>query len=869
MLTSRLLSRTLTTNRKTSNLRRQKGYTLRPLANFKTIGSSSMLKWLVRLFIVMILGAVLGVASLIGIYFYIKPQLPDVTALRDVKLATPMKVYSRDGELISQFGEIRRIPLHLNEIPQPMIDAVLATEDARFYEHPGIDPIGIVRAATVWAVSGQARQGASTITQQVARNFFLSNEKTIVRKVKEVFLAWRIEQNLSKDEILQLYLNKIPLGYRAFGVGAAAQVYFGKEVKDLTLDEIAIIAGLPKAPSMLNPIRSPERAFARRNVVLGRMLETGKITQAQYDEASKMPIKARYHGAEITLNAPYLGEMVRQKMVQQFGEDAYTMGLHVYTTVSAKRQRAARQALLDGVFDYDTRHGYRGVTALLWKSGEADWDYEQIMAHLAKQPTYEPLMAAVVTKLDDKGATLVLKNGKQAELGWNGIKWARAFITDDRQGYAPRSARDVLKVGAQIWVREKGEALLLSQIPEVNAALVAMNPQDGAIEGLVGGFSFELSKFNRVDQARRQIGSNIKPFLYATALEQGYTLASLINDAPINQWDPSKGPMWQPKNSPAIYEGPTSLRLGLAKSKNVMSVRLMRAIGLDTYIDGLTRFGFARDTISANESLALGAAEFTPLEVVRGYSVLANGGFQVTPYFITEVVDSFGVPVYQANPTAACRDCGVLAAAGLDSADAYANTAPDWKAQCPIDPVVPNNMAPQTISAQSAFLVTDTLTTAIWGGNGWRGTGWRAARDLKRHDISGKTGTTNESRDAWFSGYTPNLVATSWIGFDNHQRGLGRAEFGGGAAQPIWIDFMKTALKQVPERKMPVPEGIITVRIDRETGLLTNRADGSTEEFFKEGTEPTRFATQSSDGNQVYGGDGSPTDGPVSTDDIF
>jgi penicillin-binding protein 1A len=306
-----------------------------------------MLKWLVRLFIVMMLGAVLGVASLIGIYFYIKPQLPDVSALRDVKLATPMKVYSRDGELISQFGEIRRIPLRLDEIPQSMIDAVLATEDARFYEHPGIDPIGIIRAATVWAVSGQARQGASTITQQVARNFFLSNEKTLVRKIKEVFLAWRIEQNLSKDEILTLYLNKIPLGYRAFGVGAAAQVYFGKEVKDLTLDEIAIIAGLPKAPSMLNPIRSPERAFARRNVVLGRMLETGKITQAQYDEASKMPVKARFHGAETTLNAPYLSEMVRQKMVEQFGEDAYTMGLHVYTTVTAKRQRAAHQALLD------------------------------------------------------------------------------------------------------------------------------------------------------------------------------------------------------------------------------------------------------------------------------------------------------------------------------------------------------------------------------------------------------------------------------------------------------------------------------------------------------------------------------------------
>ncbi|WP_421262064.1 penicillin-binding protein 1A [Aeromonas jandaei] len=819
-----------------------------------------MLKWLVRLFIVMMLGAVLGVASLIGIYFYIKPQLPDVTALRDVKLATPMRVYSRDGELIAQYGEIRRIPLRLDEIPKPMIDAVLATEDARFYEHPGIDPIGILRAATVWAVSGQARQGASTITQQVARNFFLSNEKTLIRKIKEVFLAWRIEQNLSKDEILELYLNKIPLGYRAFGVGAAAQVYFGKEVKDLGLDEIAIIAGLPKAPSMLNPIRSPERAFARRNVVLGRMLETGKITQAQFDEASKMPIKARYHGAEVTLHAPYLGEMVRQKMVEQFGEDAYTMGLHVYTTVSAERQRAARQALLDGVFAYDMRHGYRGSSEQLWKAGEPSWDYEQIVAHLAKQPTYDPLMAAVVTKLDDRNATLVLKNGKEATLGWNGIKWARAFITDDRQGYAPKSARDVLKVGARIWVREQGEELLLAQIPDVNAALVAMNPKNGALEALVGGFSFELSKFNRVDQARRQIGSNIKPFLYATALEHGYTLASLINDAPINQWDPSKGPMWQPKNSPAVYDGPTPLRLGLAKSKNVMSVRLMRAIGLDTYIDGLTRFGFPRDFISPHEALALGAAEFTPLEVVRGYSVLANGGFLVTPYFIDKVTDSQENTLYQANPAIACTTCEQQS----DPQQQTVQTAPATEGAAPSATAA---IAPHTISAQSSFLITDTLSTAIWGGNGWRGTGWRAARDLKRHDISGKTGTTNESRDAWFSGYTPDIVATSWIGFDNHQRGLGRAEFGGGAAQPIWIDFMKVALKNIPEHKMPVPEGIMTVKIDSETGLLAT--GGGTDEYFKEGTEPTRYATPTSDGNQVYGGDNPNVEGPVSTDDIF
>ncbi|MGL5947564.1 MAG: penicillin-binding protein 1A [Aeromonas sp.] len=797
-----------------------------------------MLKWLIRLCVVMVLIGALGISGLFGIYYHIKPQLPDVTALRDVKLATPMRIYSQEGQLIAQFGEIRRIPLRLDEMPQAMIDAVLATEDVRFYEHPGIDPIGIARAAMVWAISGQARQGASTITQQVARNFFLTNEKTLLRKVKEAFLAYRIEQNLSKDEILSLYLNKIPLGYRSFGVGAAAQVYFGKEVKDLSLDEIAIIAGLPKAPSMLNPIRSPARAFARRNVVLGRMLETGKITQAQYNVASKAPINARYHGAEIELDAPYIGEMARQQMMEKFGEEAYGLGLHVYTTVSAERQTAAQEALLEGVLAYDMRHGYRGPVSQLWRANTPSWSNELILAHLAKQPNYYPLQAAVVTEIKKTHAIVLLKNGQAAELSWSGMKWARPFINDDRQGASPKSPDDVLKVGAQIWVRTKGEHLLLAQVPEVNSALVAMNPRSGALEALVGGFSFNLSKFNRVEQARRQIGSNIKPFLYAGALEYGYTLASLINDAPINQWDPSKGPMWQPKNAPAVYDGPTPLRLGLAKSKNVMSVRLMRSIGLQNYIATLEKFGFPREHISPHEALALGAAEFTPLEVVRGYSVLANGGYLVEPYLIDRVVDSEQKELFKAAP--ACVLC-----AGADS------------------PVANSVVSPET-----AFLITDTLTSAIWGGKNWRGTGWRAARDLKRHDISGKTGTTNESRDAWFSGYSPQMAATAWIGFDNHQRGLGRGEFGGGAAQPIWIDYMKVALKDLPEEKMPVPMGVIATQIDPETGLLA--IDAGVKEYFKAGSEPTKRTIPLTDGNELYDStEASQSSGPVSSDEIF
>lgn len=828
-----------------------------------------MLKWLVRLMFVGLICAALGAAGLLGIYFYIKPQLPDVSSLKDVKLATPMRVYSRDGELISQYGEVRRIPLKMAEIPHQMVDAVLATEDARFYEHPGIDPIGILRAALAVAASGHASQGASTITQQVARNFFLSNEKTIVRKVKEIFLAWRIEQNLTKDEILELYLNKIPLGYRAYGVGAAAQVYFGKNVSELTLDEIAIIAGLPKAPSMLNPIRSPQRAFDRRNVVLGRMLETGKITQAQFDEFSKKPVVARYHGAELTLYAPYLGEMVRQKMVDLYGEDAYTMGLHVYTTVDSKRQKAARDALLKGLIDYDMRHGYRGTEKQLWQRGEKAWEYPQIVEYLAKQPSYNPLIPAVVTEVADRSAQVILKDGKQGELDWNAIKWARPFITDSRMGPAPRGARDVLKIGTQVWVRPEGERLMLGQIPDANAALVALNPFDGAVEGLVGGFSFELSKFNRVEQARRQIGSNIKPFLYATALEQGYTLASLINDAPINQWDPSSGKAWQPKNSPAVYEGPLPLRLGLAKSKNVMSVRLLRAIGIGTFVNGLERFGFPRNQIAPYEPLALGAAEFTPIEVVRGYAAFANGGRLVTPYFIGKVVDNTGNVLFENTPMVACAlECGSSSATYAASAsDATQSDEAPAATQC--ESTQSTTCAPQAISPESAFLIADTLKTAIWGGNGWRGTGWRAAAELKRHDIAGKTGTTNEARDLWFSGFTPDLVATAWIGFDNHQRSLGAGAFGANTAQPIWIDFMKVALQGLPERATPKPSSIISAQVDNNTGLLSYGGGGSSHsEYFKQGTEPTRYAAPVGGSDPFSGG----SDGggeSISTDDLF
>lgn len=838
-----------------------------------------MLKWLKRLFWLGLLLVALGVAAVAAFYFKLESELPDVTGLRDASFETPMRVYSSDGALIAEYGEMRRIPLKIQEIPIQMRDAFLAIEDSRFYEHSGIDPIGIARAGVVWLTTGHKKQGASTITQQVARNFFLSREKTLLRKITEVFLAWHIEKELSKDEILELYLNKIALGYRAFGVGAAAQVYYGKSVSQLTLGQMAVIAGLPKAPSLLNPIRSPQRALARRNLVLSRMLALGKITQEQYAEAIKEPIATRYHGAEIMLNAPYLGEMVRKFMIEQHGDEAYTKGFNVYTTLSSVRQKAADDAVFQGLMDYDLRHGYRGAEKRLWQAKELAWSSERLSDYLDDLTSSDPFEPAVVVRIRDRQADVMLKGGLEGTLNWDGMKWARSFISDERQGPAPRKASDILHVGDLIWVWPVDDSQLrLVQIPDVNAAFVAMNPQDGAIEALVGGFSFEQSKFNRVDQARRQAGSNIKPFIYSAAFNSGFTLASLVNDAPINQWNPGQGTVWSPKNSPPVYDGPITLREALARSKNVVSVRLLRAIGIDKLMDHLRLFGFDVKADQRNEALALGAIEVTPMELVTAYSTLANGGFKVNPYFIARVEDAQGKLVYEATPVAACKGCSKLQEQGLDDAKAYLDVLPDWHAQCAIDPAITARIAPAIISEANSFLVAEAMHSAIFGGrdrgmNGtWLGTGWRAAKELGRQDISGKTGTTNEAKDAWFSGFNGKLVATAWVGFDDHRRKLGRSiagnEFGASAAQPIWIDFMKVALQGMPENPVAPPEDIVTTRIDSASGMLSGQFDNNGRvEFFQKGSEPT----QANPGNATLFGEGpsAATGTGTSTDDIF
>ncbi|ELU4011054.1 TPA: penicillin-binding protein 1A [Vibrio vulnificus] len=819
------------------------------------------MKFIKRLLIFALICIILGVTTIFGFYQYVKPELPDVATLKNVELQTPMQVFSQDGKLIAQFGEKRRIPVTYDQIPQSLIYALIATEDSRFYDHYGIDPIGITRAALVVAMSGSAKQGASTITQQLARNFFLSNEKKLMRKVKEIFIAIHIEQLLSKQEIMELYVNKIFLGYRSYGFGAAARVYFGKDLQDLSLSEIATLAGMPKAPSTLNPIYSLERATNRRNVVLMRMLDEKYITQEEYDAARAETLISQFHGAEIEVSAPYVAELARAWMVQQYGEEkAYTSGMNVYMTIDSKLQAAANKAAIDNLLAYDERHGYRGEESVLWKAGEAAWDEAKMDEHLSNQPTYGELIPAIVTNVEGKNATIWVKREQNQTIAWSGMNWARKFITDERQGSAPNSAQDILAPGEQIWVRkvvttddkgESQESWHLSQVPNANTAFIAMNPDNGAVLSLVGGFNFVHNKFNRATMSVRQVGSSIKPFIYSAAIDKGMTLATLINDAPINKWDESQGTAWRPKNSPPTYIGPTRLRIGLATSKNVMAVRTLREVGLDETREYLTRFGFELDQLPRSETIALGAGSLTPMKMAQGFSVFANGGYYVEPYYISHIEDPYGNVVFESQPQTICQqDCTVATEAVVENENGESTE-------------ITQPFAKQVISEQNAFIMREMMYSNIWGGGnwregtGWNGTGWRA-QTLGRRDIGGKTGTTNDSKDAWYNGYGPGVVAISWVGFDDHSRTLGKtttnanldgkqtsgAESGAKTALPAWIDFMKLALEGVPEHEKVLPANIVRVRIDRETGLLTNKTDDSAMfEYFIKGTEPTEYVS--------------------------
>ncbi len=787
----------------------------------------SLLKLLLKFFFAGLIVAVIGIG---GVYFYFAPQLPDVQTLRDVRLQTPLRIYSADLKLISEFGEKRRTPISYNDIPPTFVHAILAAEDSRFFEHPGIDIKGLARAAFQLASSGQIQSGGSTITMQVAKNYFLTRERTFTRKFMEILLALRIEQELSKEEILELYINKIYLGQRAYGIQAAANVYYGQSIQDLSLERLAMIAGLPKAPSAFNPISNPSRALERRNWILQRMHGLGYIDDQAYEEAVQKPVTAKYHSSDIELSAPYLAEMVRSQLFEQYGEDLYTEGFKVFTTVNSQLQATANTALTKGLLEYTERHGYRGAEQHIDLTTQTE---EQQFKLLKETPVFSGLEPALVVAIDDNSKTLqlLLKDGEQHQLLWDGMKWARPYKTVNYTGKSPEKPSDILAVGDLIRIHRRDEQLFLTQIPQAQAALVSLNPDNGAILSLVGGFSFSQNKFNRVTMADRQPGSNFKPFIYAAALNQGYTPATLINDAPIVFHDEKLEGNWRPENYSKQFYGPTRLRVALYKSRNLVSIRLLRAIGINTALDFLEQIGFDRNELPNNLSLSLGSADITPLQLVTGYASLANGGFKVSPYFIDRVETADGEVLFNASPATVCADCLPVTPE---------NTASSAQGLALTD----RPIAPRVIDERVAYQTYNMMQDVIR-----RGTGTKA-QVLNRQDLAGKTGTTNDQKDAWFSGFNRDVVTTVWVGFDQPKT-LGRREFGGTAALPIWIDFMREALRDKPENAPATPEGISIVKIDPVSGKLAYPGQENAEfEVFREEDVPTEMAGTPGTSNQ-------------------
>lgn len=783
------------------------------------------------------LSFLIGVLGIGAAYLYVAPDLPSIDSLREIKLQVPLRVYTHDDTLIAEFGEKRRTPLALSEIPQTMIDAFLAAEDDRFFEHPGVDYHGIVRAALQLILTGEKRQGGSTITMQVARNFFLSSEKTFIRKIKEIFLALKIERELSKEAILELYLNKIYLGNRAYGVGAAAQVYYGADAQNLDLAQIAMIAGLPKAPSRYNPIADPERATQRRNYVLSRMRDLGKISEEEHRQASAKSDEARSHGLTVGATAAYVAEMVRAEMIGRFGEEAYIGGYRVTTTINSNEQSAAVSALRQSLLEYDQRQGYRGPERKLPWTGESNeslWDQA-----LAETPTIGGLIPAVVIGSEAKTTSIYLGNRTYAELGWTGIEWAHPKAGRRNVDDATLAAADLLSPGDLIRITQAGEAWILAQVPEVEGALVAVSPRDGSISALAGGFDFNRSKFNRATQAERQPGSSLKPFIYSAALAEGYTAASIFNDAPVVVDDPALETTWRPENYSGRFYGPTRLREALVNSRNLVSIRVLQAIGIGPAIRHLTKFGLPTERLPRDLSLALGSATVTPLELAAAYAVFANSGYKIEPYLIKRIDDMDGNVLYEADPAIVCETCE---SKEIESAHALSNTAqpaiqttstPE-KADANDSTAPLPHLAPRVLDEQNAYLMYTMMRDVIR-----RGTG-RRALSLGRSDIAGKTGTTNDQRDAWFSGFNSQRVAVAWVGYDNVQS-LGERETGSRAALPMWISFMEKALANTPEAPLEQPPGLINARIDAESGLLA-RADSPNAvfELFVDGQLPER-----------------------------
>jgi len=859
---------------------------------------------LFTLFILGSLGALAGTAVLL-LALVLWPTLPSIDNIGEDKLKIPLRVYSAEGRLIGEFGEEKRIPVDIGEVPKNLVHAIIATEDKNFYSHWGVDFKGVARAAVANFVTGHKGQGASTITMQVARNFFLSPKRTYTRKFKEMLLAFKLEANFTKDQILELYLNKIYLGQRAYGFAAAAKIYYGKKLNELELPEMAMLAGLPKAPSRDNPISNPENALDRRNHVLRRMFEQEYIDQEALDKASIAPITASRHRFEYDVDAPYIAEMVRRYMYNTYREKSYAGGFHVHTTIRADDQNAANAAVRAGLLEYERRHGYRGRVGKIQIT--ANLNKEMMDDTLAGHRIVGGLMPAVVVLVDDQNALAYTQEGYIVELKWDDISWARRYVDVNTVGRRPRKASDALNEGDIVYLQElENNRWMLAQIPQVSGAMVALRPSDGAILALTGGFDFDQSHFNRVEQAERQPGSNIKPFIYSAALENGYTAASTISGAPIVIEDDNLEGTWRPQNYNLKFYGPTRLRKALMLSINTVSVRLLRSIGVKPAIEHLERFGFDGDKLPHNLSLALGSGSLTPLEVVSGFGVFANGGFKVEPYFIANITDGEGNIIEQANPLLVCPDCPETRVdygpfnAGEDSpngntasqmkdkatnpdqnqavpanikptddtsltADLTKEPARDEKtdeAAKPAEPVYVPRFAPRMVRPENIYIMTTILRDVIKKGTG------RRALVLKRDDLSGKTGTTNDFKDAWFSGFNRDVVATAWVGFDQPTT-LGRGEAGSRAALPIWIDFMKTALKHSKEEPLAVPDGVVSVYVDPETGKAVKATlasalpdESQTNSQANPGANSTTDSTTDANGDQPAVSDNSDFDDP-------
>jgi penicillin-binding protein 1A len=746
-----------------------------------------------------LVGLVLAVAYAIACtYVYLNPTLPTVAGMKSAELQVPLRVYTRGGQLIAQIGEQRRTPVAFADIPERVKQAFLAAEDDRFFQHSGFDYAGILRSALVNVLPGSNLQGASTITMQTARNLFLSQDRKWRRKLQEVFLTYRLEREFTKEEIFGLYLNVIYFGQRSYGVAAAAETYFGKKLDELTLAEIATLARIPQSPSRANPIRDPELAAARRLYVLRRMQELGFISAAEAETAGRETVRSRVFAPPYEVEAPYVAEMVRLEVLKRFGPEAQNQGYKVYTSINGRLQAAANRAVRLGLVEYDRRRGWRGATGRATLRG--DEDAARLAAIVEQYPTIGELVPAVVTEVAERSARVFVRGRGTETVPWEGLSWARRSRGTEAPGPAAKRAADILSSGDVVYVIRNAGRTELAQVPEAEGALVALDPNDGALVALVGGFDYfdkGLGKFNRATQARRQPGSGFKPFLYSAALEHGFTPASVIMDAPVVIDDPSMEEAWRPENAGGSFGGPTRLREALVKSRNLVSIRLLQAIGIGPAIEHATRFGFAREALPRNLTLALGTPSASPLEMATGFAVFANGGYRVEPWFIERVEDPTGKVVFRAEPRRVDAGC----------------ERGDPSCRLPAE-----RLAPRAISAENAWLMDSMMADVIT-----RGTGRRALA-LGRSDIAGKTGTTNDSKDTWFNGFTRDLVATVWVGFDQ-ERSLGETEEGGRTALPIWVSFMQEALDGVPQSTRPLPDGLVQVRISPYTGDVTSADD--------------------------------------------